>query len=253
MGSVRIGRDFVSLFVSMTAGIVILLLVGGIARPAFGSQLPDLKRRWILGSAVGSQPPDLKGKWTLNHDRSENASEKAREAMSDRGRFGGIRAPGGMGRSGSGRPGGTPPISGGSPPYGGSGGRTGQVDEEEAEARHKAMSVLFEAPETVEIAQDGSVITIKQTTEADKTEVRSISPDGKPVKQESDSGAKQEVTAKWRGNKLVLETKTDRGRITETFELASDGRELNITTKVEDSRLPKAVSIKRVYDTAKAE
>ena len=54
--------------------------------------------------------------------------------------------------------------------------------------------------------------------------------------------------AKWRGHTLVSERAGPRGKITRTFELTKDGKQLIITTHREGSDGRPPLDFKRVYD-----
>lgn len=52
---------------------------------------------------------------------------------------------------------------------------------------------------------------------------------------------------------FVAETKLGRARkITETYQLGEDGKQLTVTTQFEDSSLNRPVTIRRVYDAGKS-
>lgn len=181
-------------------------------------------------------PPNISGRWRLNKSQSDDPREKMRQAMS-RGDFPG--GPGGGGPGGrphsDGFPGGPPPgaegggFPGGPPP----GGRP-----------PGGMA----AAEALEIVQGDGELTINETGSSEVVRTRTINTDGRKSEQ-STPGGRAEVKGKWKGTKLVVEIKPERGgKLTETYELAPSGGQLYVTTKIENERLPQAVSIRRVYD-----
>lgn len=60
--------------------------------------------------------------------------------------------------------------------------------------------------------------------------------------------------AKWQDNKLVATSQGfGGGTVTRTFELSPDGKQLYVTTKMENERFSQPVTYKLVYDPAKSE
>lgn len=171
-------------------------------------------------------PPNISGRWRLNKSQSDDPREKMRQAMS-RGDF--------PGRPGGGGPGGGPPPGGfpGGPPPGGDGG---------------GFPGGMEASEALEIVQGDGELTINETGSSEVVRTRIVYTDGRKSEQ-STPGGRAEIKGKWKGSKLVVEIKPERGgKLTETYELAPSGGQLYVTTKIENERLPQAVSIRRVYD-----
>jgi hypothetical protein len=232
----------------------------------------------ILGiSARASQPPDFSGKWQINHDKSDDARQKIQQATTSNPGFGRRGGMGGGGMGGGGWPGrqgggyGTPPFGGGNPqgsPQGGSqggsqdpnDGSTNQSDQDRQQQQQRRMGnfgYLLNEPETLDIADKEPAFTINQTFAEDQGQgqpaARTIYTDGRQMDQKDAQGNDQQSTAKWNGKKLVVEMKNDRGTITETYELESGGKELKVTTKVENLRSGRSVTVKRVYDSSKAE
>jgi len=142
--------------------------------------------------------------------------------------------------SGDGFPGGPPPgdSSGqGNPPRG------RQVGNPSA-----LMDERMRAAEVLEIFQSRSEITVNETGDDRLVNTQTFYTDGRKTHQDSEYG-KLETNAKWRGNKLVVETKSQRGgEMTRTYELRSDGRELHVTLKIENETMPQTISIHSVYD-----
>lgn len=206
-----------------------------IPRPASCLILSSIVLTMLLSTTFADEkrppsPPDLSGKWQLNHKLSENPGDKMREAM----------AKGGPGDS----PGGMPPPGGGGfpgPPTGegGPGGRRGGFGRGPR---------VFGGAEKLEILQHEPELTINETGDSDVVRTRTIYTDGRKAEQSGEFGGKAETKAKWKGNKLVVETKTERGKLTETYELASGVQQLYITTKIEDEHFPEPISFRRVYD-----
>ncbi len=191
----------------------LLLLVGGVVL-AFGP--------WAtLGST--EEPTDretvenpgrqaLVGQWKLNPDLSEDPREKMQEAMQKRSDGGGggmggggLGRPGGIGGAGMGRPGG----GGGTGRPGGMGGGGGRGAEE---GRWPPMMSVFSAKELT-ITHITPAVAI---VEPDGL-VRTLQPDGEKYQAEHAEG---EVRTRWKDARLVVETKTERGRVKETWSVS---------------------------------
>jgi len=104
------------------------------------------------------------------------------------------------------------------------------------------------ASEVLEIFQSESEITVNEMGDDRLVNTRTFYTDGRTTHQDSEYG-KLETNGKWRGNKFVVETRSDHGgKMTQTYELGSDGRELNVTLKFQNEKMPQAISIRSVYD-----
>ncbi len=184
----------------------------------------------VLPSCSGSsepvavQPPDLKGSWVLNAAESEDPRAQMRGRSRGVGRGGG-RGGGGGGSRGGGR--------------GGRGGGMGGTDQ--------MLGGAMEAARVLKITQDDSTVTI---VDADQNR-RVLYPDGRTIEREVRGGRKFETKTRWKGEKLVVERKTDGGaKITETFERKEDGR-LHVKVKVSGGRMRGSLEVRRVYDLVK--
>lgn len=158
----------------------------------------------------------LVGQWTLNADLSEDPQEKMREAMQQRMQGGG----GGGGRTGGG--------------MGPGGGREG---------RRPPMMSFFSAAELT-IPNLAPAVAI---VEPDGL-VRTLQPDGETYQVEHGEG---EVKTRWKGDLLVVETKTERGKMKETWAVSPRTGLLTVKLEIEPGggRMPKVV-VNRVYDPA---
>jgi hypothetical protein len=78
--------------------------------------------------------------------------------------------------------------------------------------------------------------------------LRTLHPDGQNYKTEAGS----EVKTRWDKERLIVETKLDRGpNLTETLGLSSDRKQLVVTVRLEGRSTP--VTVRRVYDAEAAE
>jgi hypothetical protein len=162
-------------------------------------------------------PPSLAGRWVLNAQQSEDARAKMRDARDERpaGRFG--RRGGGGGRG----PGG---------PAGGFGGRG------------DALQGFLDPPEKLTITQSEAEIAID-----DGTRVQRLHPDGRKTKLPDGTA---EVTARWNGAELFVQSKPGRGReVTTAYMLVPDKHQLDVTSRVQ-GRSGDTLTVRRVYDAA---
>jgi hypothetical protein len=198
-------------------------------------------------AAVEAAREALVGQWQLNTSLSDDPRAKMREGA---GGSGGDRGGGGRGWGGGGGGGGWGGGRGGSGGMGrggggwgggrgggmGRGGGGGGGGESTPSARR---ALLFPAPQ----------ITITNLT----PEVTVLSPDGTMRHLHADNkGYKDETTgtevkARWDDSKLVVDTKSERGSVKETWTAASDPRRLEVLLEVQRP-FGDAVKIKRVYD-----
>lgn len=172
----------------------------------------------------------------MNKHLSDDAA-KLMEAMQggDHGGSGGGHMPPGGFSGGHG-----PGMHGG----GAMGGNRGGMTPEQMRAMRARMSEALEAPARLTIVQaDGSVRLTdnhgrsQRLTTNNKKEKRPI--DNQMV----------EVRTKWDDGRLVNEMWLGDGmKLTETYSLASDRRQLHVMVKFEGSHLPRPVSFRRLYD-----
>lgn len=191
--------------------------------------------------SAATATPSLAGKWTLNKEQSEDARQKMRDAGGGSGgRSGGGFGGRGGGTGGRGGFGGRGGGFGGRGGGGGYGGQSGGGDADNA-GRGGSMRSFFEPPDTLTITQTADEIAVD-----DGQRVLHLHPDGKKIKAEN-GGA--ETTTKWRGNELVVETKTERGnKIDSAYMSVPDKHQLYVTSTFEGRSGP--VTVRRVYDAA---
>jgi hypothetical protein len=104
-----------------------------------------------------------------------------------------------------------------------------------------AMGGFFEPPATLTIDRNGAEIAVN-----DGDRIVILHPDGRKVK--SDDG-RTETTAQWRGEELIVESRTDRGKVTTAYLAVPDKHQLDVTSRFE-GRMGEPVTARRVYDAA---
>ena len=106
----------------------------------------------------------------------------------------------------------------------------------------EALREILETPERITITEASSMIII---TTGDGRTAR-LSPDGKKIKDESTN---IERKTRWEKGKLVTEISAGQGgKITETYSPDPEHHQLLVTLHIENSRIPNARDIRRVYD-----
>ena len=175
------------------------------------------------------------GAWTLNKEASQLDTQTGDNSGRDgdnSGRrggnngFGGGRRRGGFGGGGFG---------------GGGGGANSQTpqDREAAQRMRDALRQEMQAPDHMTVVLSGSTVII---TTPDGHTTR-LSTDGSKIKDES-TGVERKT--KWDGGKLVSEVNgLGRGKITETYSVDAEAKQLRIKLDVDG---PRKASQTRVYD-----
>lgn len=185
---------------------------------------------------------NILGDWQFNKNESDDAREKlkhSREAdNTNRGAGGGYGGP----RMGGGWPGGPGgPMGGG--PYGGGpnypqGGSSSDYDR---------LGDLVNPPREVRLSQkydkDPEVVLAD-----DREHKRAFFTDGRKVEKSKDP-AYEEIAAHWDGNKLVTDEKASHGgKMSRTFEVSPDGKQLWETVHITDNKGNHPVTVRYVYD-----
>ena len=179
--------------------------------------------------AQHNPPTPLAGAWTINEEASDHPDQSSIDKTSDNEGRGHQHGGGGF-RGGMGGRGG---FGGG--PSGG-----GNPDPEKMARMRAAMRDIMNPPAHLTIVQSGSLVIV---TGPDGRTTR-LAPDGKKIKDES-TGV--ERLSKWEGEKLVSEISgAGPGRITETYWVDPEHRQLHCAVHVENTRHP--LSASHVYD-----
>jgi hypothetical protein len=161
------------------------------------------------------------GKWKLNLDESDGPRNRRQDSGgSNGGGYGGRRGGMGGGRRGYGR-------------------RGGESDEE-----RQKMRELFSPPATMTLSMTGAEVDLVD----DRDRRRAFMTDGRKLQKSKDPNY-QEIAAKFDGNRLVTEEKNPRGdKMSRTFELSEDGRQLYETLHMTTGRNNTPLVVRYVYD-----
>src|SRR6266446_2632707 len=167
------------------------------------------------------------GAWKFNPDDSDDPSKRRQDS---RGSNGGNS--GGRGRMGGGWPGG-----GG----GGYGGRRGGGESDE---ERQKMRELVTPARAITLSMTGAEVDLVN----DRNRKLAFMTDGRKLQKSKDENY-QEIAAKFDGNRLITDEKDPRGnKMSRTFELSSDGRQLYETLHRTTGRNNTPLVSRYVYD-----
>ena len=168
------------------------------------------------------------GAWKLNKDESDDTRNRSQDS-NNRG-YGGGR-PGGGGWPGGGGGGGYGGHHGG---YGG-----------ESDSERQKMREFLSPPATITFSMTGAEVDLLD----DHDRKRAFMTDGRKLQKSKDDNY-EEIAAKWDSNRLVSDEKSPRGgKLSRSFELSPDGRQLYENLHIESSgRNGHTMEIHYVYD-----
>ncbi len=203
-----------------------ILRLVGIALLALGFALP-----FVLAQGE----PSFTGIWQRNEEESDDPQEKMQAAIEAMRQERGGGRPGGMGR---GMPGGMGGRGGGQRPEGGRG--------DQMPGAGGGFGALADMTHEIETSLENNEFHVAPAGEG---RVRIFYLDGKKHAQETPQGAKMETVAERKGDRVVVEQKTDQGgEITTTYELAPDGSRMVVTVQFKGRRTKEPILIRSVYD-----
>lgn len=182
--------------------------------PAAQSQTP---------AASSEAHPNLAGTWQLNKKQSDDPREKMQEARNEQGNGGGGGR--GMGR-----------------------GRQGQGQGGDMMKDFSQLTITQTSSTAKVTGESGRVLALYSS--ADQSANQSASSDSN--KSDNSTPNEDSATAKWQQDQLVVTSQTRRGSTTRSYGLSPDGKQLYVTTRVENQRLSQPVVIRFVYDPIKS-
>jgi hypothetical protein len=128
-------------------------------------------------------------------------------------------------------------------PPGAPAGRPGAAPGERREGFQMGFALLLQNSVAFKIAEDDSTLTL---TGAEGI-TRVLNPDGQERIQRLEGLGNVTVKTRWKGERLIIERTLETGvKITETFELASAGRQLVVEIEIGGGR--QDIGFRRVYD-----
>ena len=184
-----------------------------------------------------AQAPDrasLAGVWTKTQELSDPLPTRG-----ERGEARGRGPEGHGGRGGRGGFGGG--FGGGGFGRGGTGGRPAMPNPEETERLREALRTIMQPGDRLTITQTDSMVVV---TDQDGRTTR-LSPDGKKIK---DENTHIERKTRWEAGKLISEISGARpGKITQTFSVDPETRQMRIVVQAEGGRNDQQRTITHVY------
>jgi len=208
----------------------------------------------LVAVARAEDKVQLSGHWNFNQDQSDDAEQKVHDAQANSQRrtsTGGGGYPGG----GGGYPGGGGGMGrGGMGGMGGMGGgmgrgRGGGMGNPGSGVSRQDWDRLAENPKFLRIDQRSDQFVV--VDDSDRTQT--FYPDGKKHNDKDEDGNKISTKSSWNRGVFVAETKLPHSeKLTQTFRMSEDGKQLHVITRFEPSSGNASVSIRRVYDMEKA-
>jgi hypothetical protein len=178
-------------------------------------------------AASSDAHPNLAGTWQLNKKQSDDPREKMHEAQNDQGEGGG--GAGGFGGRGMGR------------------GRQRQGQGGDMMKEFSQLTITQTTSMAKVTGESGRVLALYSSAD------QSQSPSAASDSNKSDNSTPQQdsAPAQWQENQLVVTSQTRRGSTTRSYGLSPDGKQLYVTTRVENQRLSRPVVYRFVYDSTK--
>jgi hypothetical protein len=238
-------KTYASIFWKRFALAVGLVLVVAVAYAA--KQSAEQSKPTSLATETSQGQPALNGIWKLNRDESDDPREKLRSAIQDRDQNGGMGRHGGMG--GGGVTMGIPGIGGMGRPGGpgGPGGGQGRGPGAGSEEQRGRLLDIVEAPDQLKIKQKGPETDMTNTD----GHLRSLFTDGRKLEKPKKDSTQTQVKARWDHTTLITEEKGPNGeKISHSYEITGDGRQLADTLTLESKRLNTPIIVRSVYDKA---
>ncbi len=209
----------------------------------------------VISVARAQEKTQLAGHWNFNVDQSDDSNQKVADAQNnqrnrDSGGGGGYPGGGNTG-GGGGYPGGGYPGGGGVWGRGGMGGGGGGM------GRNRGGASTVSSQDWDRIAANPKYLSLDQRSDQivitdDSDNSRTFFTDGKKHDDKDQDGAKITTKASWDGDVFTAETKMPHSeKLTETFRLSEDGKQLFVTSRFDAPSLNAPVSIRRVYDLSK--
>jgi hypothetical protein len=230
---------------------------GPIHPPAADAQSSDGSLAAPPPPPVKQNPPQKKenliGSWRINPDQSDDVHQKIEQARNRTGSNNPNAGSGGNGpypgNGGGNGPYGRPtnsPYPGNGSPYPGNGGNNGPSgrhgDNTNYEDRQQLQDLVEPATSLSFVQKEGEV----DVTD-DQGRKRIYFTDSRKPQKSKDANY-QESTAHWEGARLVSEEKGSHGgRITRTYELTPDGKQLNESVRLDNTHTG-LITVRYVFD-----
>jgi hypothetical protein len=219
---------------------------------------------FAAGVARAQHTTQIAGRWNYNLDQSDDANQKVADAQqnSQRPSNAGGGYPGGGSPGGGGYPGGGGGYPGGGGVWGGGGGGgvwgNGGGGGRGGMGRNRGGAGNLSTQDWDRLAANPKYVHIDQQSDKivvtdDSDNSRTFYTDGKKHDDKDQDGAKISTKSSWDGNIFTAETRMAHSeKLTETFRVSEDGKQLFITSRFDAPSLSGPLSIRRVYDLGKS-
>lgn len=119
------------------------------------------------------------------------------------------------------------------------------MNEEDKERMRAVMQSVLRAAGALRIVQDDTTVMVIDL----EGRPRVHHPDGRKKSYPVQGVGNVESRAKWDDGKLVVELRMDDGiRLSRTYELDEESRQLHVRVRMEGGQLQRAMDFRRVYD-----
>jgi hypothetical protein len=229
----KVARTFVESAFVVLGSFLMLTSCGEASVQAPAGPVTAPPRGTVPAAKAQEAPPlppprqSILGGWKANRDESDDLRNRPPDSRDA-----------GAGGYGGRRPGGWP---GG----GGYGGRRGGMGGGENDQERQKMHELLSPPTTMRFSMTGAEVDLID----DRDRKRAFMTDGRKLQKPKNDNY-QEIAAKWDGSRLVTDEKSPGGgKMSRTFELSPDGRQLYENLHIENSRRNgRTMDVHYVYD-----
>jgi hypothetical protein len=198
--------------------------------------------------------PNLSGTWALNKDESDDPRTAMQQAGNSGGNGGGRYGAGGAGGNAGGGGWGGGGQRGGDGGNGGRGGGRGGQNGPGAMNSLSQLTIEQTASSAKVTGDSGNVLAVYSASESAPANSSAGSSSNSANSSGGDGdSAGAPPAAQWQGAQLVAVTPGRRqGSTTRTYELSPDGKQLYVTTKIDNPRFKNPVTFRLVYDPAQS-
>lgn len=184
--------------------------IRGAAWPAAAATV--LLSACLGGSGIAPEHPDITGTWVINLEQSDRPGDQRERRP----------PPGAPGQRPPGEPGG-----------------------ERRERFQRGFALMLQNSVAFKISESDSTLTLVGAEGIERV----LIPDGKERVRRIEGLGNVTVKTRWKGDRLVVERSLETGvKITETIELAAEGRQLHLELKISGG--PRTIEFRRVYDAS---
>ena len=188
--------------------------IAGLSRKVTAAAAAALLAACSGASGIAPDHPDITGTWVINLEQSDRPGDQMERE----------------------RPRGAPSQR---PP--------GEPGGEQRERFQQGFALMLQNSVAFKITESDTTLTLLGAEGIERV----LRPDGQKRVQRIEGLGNVTVKTRWKGDRLVIERTLENGvKITETLELASEGRQLFLELKISGG--PRTIEFRRVYDARTA-